>query len=248
MEIAGNWYGHYYGDDYSRLVKSILTPERTDAEVMFILGATKIPKTAKIVDIACGEGRHSLAFAKQGLDVLGLDLNEKFIEKARQEAKAAKIKAKFTVQDMRRPIGAGYDLALSAYNSFGFFSDEENEKMAADWVKCLKKGGLFLMDVWNRDAMVLKYRPSRTWPLEDEGEVAQTSVYDHVTGRVMTRYVFRAKNGDAREYMASFRMYTASELCGLLRRAGLEIVELFGSLSGGPYEWKSDRLVALARK
>ncbi len=86
-----------------------------------------MPAGSKILDLACGYGRHTIPLAKMGYDMTGLDYTEKFIQMAEEKAKEENLQIEFLVGDMRKiPFENHFAGVISYFTSFGFFSDEEN--------------------------------------------------------------------------------------------------------------------------
>ena len=245
MEDA-DWFERYYGEQYADSVRAMLTQERSEREVDFILRETRLEAPARALDLACGAGRHSLALARRGLSVTGVDRNARWIEDARAAADA--LDATFVVGDMREAFGGPYDLIVSLFHSFGFFRDAENEAMLEAWVERLRPGGWFALDVWNRDAMLRHWTPESEWAPSDDLRVHERREFDPLTGRITIHYTYHYASGDLYEYDASFRVYTYTELRDLLARAGLIVERVFGSLAGEPYSLEARRLVVFARK
>lgn len=242
-----DWYTTYYGEQYADSVRHALTAERSAAEVDFILRETRLEPPASIADVACGEGRHALAFATHGFDVTGVDQNESFLENARQRTLSG-VSARFIVGDMRAPVGGGYQLVTLLFHSFGFFSDAENRDLLVAWAARLAPGGWFVLDVWNRDAILRHFMPDREWQTPDGLTIRERQTFDLLMGRLTMRYTYRYPEGQTHEYDASFRLYTSTELRDLCLAAGLHVMATYGSLSGEPYTLDARRLVLFAQR
>lgn len=246
-----NWFADYYGQRYADSVRPMLTPERTRAEVEFIRRETGLEPPAAIADVACGEGRHALAWAGQRFAVTGVDLNTEFVERARQAAAAlpSEVPApRFVAGDMRQPFGGPYALVEILFHSFGFFSDEENRDVLRGWSERLPSGGWLVLDVWNRDAMIRNLQSERTWRAADDLEVREQYAFDPRTSRSAVHYTYTYADGRSYDYDASFRLYTYTELRDLLAGAGHAVTSVYGSLAGDPYTLDARRLVIFARK
>lgn len=241
------WYQRYYGEDYAASVASALSAERSAAEVAFILRETGAEPPAPVADIACGHGRHARLFAERGFAVTGVDQNAEYLRQARAGLPAGAT-ATFHQGDMRAATGGPYALALSLFHSFGFFSDEENGRMLQRWASALRPGGFFVLDVWNRDALLRRDTPGRTWQATDDLTVIERYAYDALSGRTTTHYTYRYRDGRSQEYDASFRLYTPAELRELFTAAGLAVTALYGSLTGDPYTLDAPRTVLFARR
>ena len=245
------WYAEYYGPRYADSVRAMLTPERSRAEVDFIRRETGLEPPAAIADVACGEGRHALAWAERGFAVTGVDLNAEFIERARtaqRETPATTAAARFEPGDMRQPIGGPYALVEILFHSFGFFTDDENRAVLRGWSERLVPGGWLVLDVWNRDAIVRNLQPERTWRTADDLEVREQYAFDPLTGRSAVHYTYTYADGRCYDYDASFRLYTFTELRDLLASAEMSVIAVFGSLAGDAYTLDARRLVVFARK
>ena len=242
-----DWFVAYYRGQYADSVRNLLTPERSLAEVEFILRETGLKPPAKLADVACGEGRHATILAARGFRVLGVDQNADFLAKARAATPAA-AQAEYVVGDMRQAIGGPYDLVLSLFHSFGFFSDAENARMLRAWGDRLTLGGQLVMDVWNRDRILRNFTPERTWQASHELRVTERNAFDPLTGRLSIHYIYAYEEGRQFTYDASFRLYTPPEVRALLLGAGIEVHAVYGTLTGEPYHLDAPRLVVFGRK
>jgi len=241
-----DWFADYYGEQYADSVRAMLTKERSEREVEFIVSETGLQPPARVLDLACGSGRHSLAFVRRGFSVTGVDRNVDWIEEARSAAGA--LDATFVVGDMREAFGGPYDLIVSLFHSFGFFDDTENQAMLEAWAERLRAGGWFALDVWNRDAMLRHWAPEYEWSPSEELRVREQRDFDPLSSRIAIHYTYRYASGPTHEYDASFRVYTYTELRDLLAHAGLSVERAFGSLTGDVYSLEARRLVVFARK
>lgn len=230
----------------------LLDPKRVedaDTEVAQIVELTRLPDGAAVLDMGCGLGRHSLAFARRGFNVTGVDFSSDYVQCAQQAAQEAGLTATFLQGDMRTYAhDKPFDLVASLFTSFGFFTDPEDDfraiqKMAGN----LKPGGRLIIDMMGKEILARIFRP-RDWYRASDGsiwieerELADDWCWVNVHQRVM-------KGADIREHKFGLRLYSAAELTMLLERAGLQEVRTFGSVRGTPYNHEADRLVALARQ
>ena len=82
------WFQSFFGEDYLEIYRDAFPVERTAAEVDGIASLLGLGEGARVLDLACGHGRHSIALAERGFDVTGYDLSEVFLERAREDAEA----------------------------------------------------------------------------------------------------------------------------------------------------------------
>src|ERR1051325_2703930 len=127
-----NWVRGFFGADYRDSVEKILTAERTAAEVSFVLASTGLRPPARVADFGCGHGRHVIEFARRGFDATGVDLNAGSLAIARSRVTPG-LSATFVEGDYREPPPGPFDLVISLFGSFGFASDEVNERTLIAW-------------------------------------------------------------------------------------------------------------------
>jgi SAM-dependent methyltransferase len=244
------WYREFFDDLYLRVYQPLEAPEQVRREVDFIVKALDLPAGAKVLDLCCGQGRHSLELARRGFQVVGVDLSEALLYAARKRAESEGLSVTFLHCDMREiDFADEFDAVINMFTSFGYLESEaEDEKVLGKVAQALKSGGKFLLDVVNRDRLVRDFQ-AREWHAADEGWlVLEERTFDHLSGRTETRWVCVARDGVRYERLSSVRLYTASELRTMLERAGLKVTNLFGDYDGSPYSWDSQRLIVVACK
>ena len=118
--------------------------EMFTSELMTFLN---LPIESKILDLACGKGRHSIFLNKMGYNVTGVDNSSKNIVNAK---KYENNKLNFTIHDMRDPLVDKFDLIVNLFTSFGYFDDfEDNLKTLMSIKLNLKKNGIAVIDFLN---------------------------------------------------------------------------------------------------
>ena len=126
------WYTSWFDTPFYH----ILYKERNDEEAkLFIDNITNylnIPKKAKVLDLACGKGRHSKYLNSLDYDVTGVDLSSNNIAYANQFANDT---LRFKVHNMANPIGESFEAIFNLFTSFGYF---ENEKDNLNTINAIK--------------------------------------------------------------------------------------------------------------
>ncbi|HEX2188182.1 MAG TPA: class I SAM-dependent methyltransferase, partial [Longimicrobiaceae bacterium] len=153
---GADWWDGYFDRDFVRIYRDFLTPERTLREVEGVLEVLDLPPGARVLDLACGWGRHSVELARSGFRVTGIDLSPTLLVRARKRAGAAGVEVEWVRGDMREPGRAGeFDAVLSLYSSLGYFlSDEEDLRVLRGAREALRPGGTFLLETMHRDHVV----------------------------------------------------------------------------------------------
>ncbi|MEX1008302.1 MAG: class I SAM-dependent methyltransferase [Acidimicrobiia bacterium] len=156
--------------------------EHTDFEVAALRTLLPDPP-ARVLDAACGVGRHSVRLAAAGYDVVGLDSSEFFLERAAETADDVGVSVQFVHGDIREiPYERAFDVALNLLTAWGYYDDEENQRALQSIADALRPGGRFVLELAHRDSLVARYA-SRDWSeLSDGTLVTQLREFDAVTG------------------------------------------------------------------
>ncbi len=241
------WWETFFGLDYLKQYEE--DAERTAGEVDAVEKILHLRKGARILDLACGAGRHSVELAKRGYAVTGYDLSEDLLKKARAAARNARLRIDFAHGDMRDLAYRGaFDAVISMFSSFGYFETmQDDRKVLAGVAHALKARGKFLLDRFNRESLAYEL-PQQGWRVGEDGSVIlQEDTFDVLRGRYDTRQIVIDREG-TREHLGSVRAYTLTELKDLLDGVGLHIHRVLGGLDLSPYRARSRRLVLYAVK
>jgi len=145
-KVPKRWFEDFFGADY--LVRYV-HPE-TDAQVEAIDKILHLRKGSRILDVACGSGRHTIGLAKRGYRMTGFDLSRALLAEARKSARLAQVKPTFVEGDMRRlRFTNAFDAAISMFTSFGYFdAPEEDREVLRGIARALHPRGKFLMEMF----------------------------------------------------------------------------------------------------
>ena len=241
------WWESFFGPDY--LKQYAPTADRTSAEVDGVEKILHLRKGARILDLACGGGRHAVELARRGYAVVGYDLSEDLLREARAAAKRARVKVTFVRGDMRDlPYRGAFDAVINMFSSFGYFETvEEDRVVLAGVARALKPRGKLVMERFNRESLAYEL-PLQGWRLGEDGSIVlQEDTFDVLRGRYDTRQIVIDREG-TREHRGSVRAYTLPELKDLFDAAGLHIHRVLGGFDLAPYRARSRRIVLYAVK
>ena len=135
-----DWYKNIWSMD----IQDMSWVEDTKQQVDFLIDRLELKGTERILDLACGFGRHSLEFARRGYDVTGVDITPAYIEYATRQAEKEQLHARFMCKDIREiDFDHEYDVIINmADGAIGYLeNDEENRKIFERIAKALRKGG-----------------------------------------------------------------------------------------------------------
>ena len=250
------WYKTFYDEHYLKEYAGGLTNERTQREVDCINRTLNLPQTApgatggaRILDLCCGHGRHTVELAAAGYSMVGQDLSASFLDLAKDAAAARDLQIQFVHADMREiPFEGEFDAVINMFTAFGYFDDVENQKVLDAVARALKPGGKFLIDLLNapriiRDLLV------QSWDELSDGTVVLTQRdYNLLTGNNEERRTYIAPDGSKREVDLTWRMYFYPEFVKMLNHAGLAPIQVFGNFDDSEYTLDSRRMIVLAER
>ncbi|MBN1212804.1 MAG: class I SAM-dependent methyltransferase [candidate division Zixibacteria bacterium] len=234
-------------DDYFYFYEDIITDEVTERQVLFLIRELELDQPRKILDLACGHGRHANRLAGLGHEVTGVDLTAGFLEAARREAEGKKLKVRYLQKDMREiSFDEEFDRVLLMFTALGYFSDEENFKVLENIHRALKPGGLLCFDTINRDLMLKNLRAHHITDKEGNLMLDRNS-FDPVSGYIHNHRTI-IRDGKRKDFKFSIRLYNATEISLILERAGFQTVKMYGTWDSGPLTDESWRMIVMAQK
>jgi len=159
----------WYRKIWSLEIKNMSWVEGTVRQVDFVEQVLGLKGNERILDLACGYGRHSLELVRRGYEVVGYDITKDYIDDANQQAENEGLNIHFYQKDIRDVQEEGFDVVLNlADGAIGYLeSDAENEKIFDVISRALKPEGLSLIDICNKD-YALKYFPQKTWEIGEK--------------------------------------------------------------------------------
>jgi SAM-dependent methyltransferase len=243
-EPAPDWWRTWFGPAYLSLYDDYLA-ERTPIEVDQLEVVLELQPPGRILDLACGQGRHGIELARRGYEVTGVDLSDYLLDVAAARARAAGVKLRLVKGDMREVLaGARFDVALSLFTSFGYFRDQRDDgKVLRAAAKMLSPGGRFLLEVMNGQREREQFEPKQ-WFAVGKTAVMEERQLDERGRRLVVRRTVSTPN--ARETdLHAIRLYSGPELEAALREAGFAHVRLYGDWNGEALTDSSTRVLAV---
>jgi SAM-dependent methyltransferase len=246
--LTRHWADDYYGDLYYESVADLLTSRLSGIEAALLLRMLEVGSGDRVLDLACGHGRHARAISPEVGLLVGIDRNPEYLARARDSG------AVLVQGDVRAlPLQAGtFDAVYSWYSSLFMYDDDENARCLAEAARLLRPGGRIL--VHHDNPLRLRRQPEQVaaWDMPGGGKVEESSRYDPETGRdTCTRRLTR-QDGSVLAGVAHLRYYTPEEWQELGGRCGLEITRITSTLQADrPAERLDDDapdLIALGRR
>ena len=245
------WYVDFFRSDYLNVYGHMFTEERAEKESAFVASVLDLKPGSSVLDLCCGQGRHSVNLAKRGFKVTGLDLNPDYVELAQQAARARNVAIETVAADMRNiPFENKFDAIVNMYSSFGYLESEaEDLKVLESAAKALKRGGSLLLDMLNREWAIDNYIQNDWHTGEDGTLYVERRDLDLASSRMHVHFIVVDPNGGRRESVGhNIRLYTLTEMTRLLDRVGLRLSKVFGGFDSEPYAISTRRMIIIAEK
>lgn len=217
-----NWFETWFNSKYYH----ILYKDRDDTEAeQFMDNLTQylnLPEASKIMDLACGKGRHAIYLNKLGYDVTGADLAGNSIEEA---SKCSNDSLHFIVHDMRYPTKEKYDAVLNLFTSFGYFDHEEdNLKTLLAIKESLTEYGFGVIDFMNVTQVINNLVPEETKEVDGIAFHLKRYVKD---GHICKEIDFEDQ-GNSYHFIEKVRALTLQDFENLMEQAGIYLLDIFG--------------------
>ena len=237
------WFRNWFGEEYLALYPHRDEREAREAVELFLDLA---PSTApsRILDLACGAGRHLRELRDVGFLAIGLDLSLTLLRSARSAAPADPL----VRGDMRElPFAdAAFDGLTSFFTSFGYFADPvDDRQVLREMERVLAPGGAFMLDFMNAARVRQELVPQDCREVAGKRIVQTREIAD---GVVVKRIRIEPSDGGmVRLFEERVRLYACDELVSLLAGVGLVTQHRFGDYQGAPFGEDSPRLILAGR-
>jgi SAM-dependent methyltransferase len=208
----------------------------------------------RVLDLACGYGRHALALARRGYQVVGVDITPCYIEDAKENAAREGLSAAFVLSDIRDvTFESEFDAVLNlADGAVGYLeSDEENLKMFDTIARALKPGGGHFLDVMNAE-YAERYFPKQGWEIGKQAFAISMFDWLPETRQAVfggADFVYGQPAQPPEIALGNpTRLYSRAELREIYAARGMEIIDTFSDYSGTPSDQHHIQLMLFARK
>lgn len=240
-----SWFEAWFDSPYYHMLYAHRNTAEADAFMQNVQRVLQLEPGSRILDLACGKGRHSKALAMQGFNVTGVDLSEQSILEAK---KMEGENLQFMVHDMRRPVAVNYyDAVLNLFTSFGYFTSVRDNSRTIDAVHAaLHPNGIFLIDYFNA------CKVQKAVEATPQGTVESGSVHFHwkktIEEGAVVKEIEVTDDGKSYQFCEHVQLFSLKDFAGLLQEK-FDIVKVFGDYTLAPFdEQNSDRLILSCRK
>ncbi|TRX41473.1 class I SAM-dependent DNA methyltransferase [Flavobacterium restrictum] len=220
--ITQSWFTSWFDSPYYH----ILYKERNYREAQLFMDTLthylNLPEKAKVLDLACGKGRHSIYLNQLGFDVLGADLSENSIAEASKNNNAT---LHFEVHDMREPFDKKYDAIFNLFTSFGYFENEADNLTTLKAIKeSLTEYGFAVIDFMNVNQVIDTLVPEETKTVD--------AIVFHIKRYLKDGHIYKEidfeDNGQQFHFTEKVRALTLADFQQMMDEAGIYLLDIFG--------------------
>jgi SAM-dependent methyltransferase len=243
------WWEDLFNEDFMRASAKV-NDEQVRREVTFIEDSLGVAAGGVVLDLGCGAGHHAVELASRGYGVVGYDLSLYQLALAADVAQERGQKINFLQGDMREmAFEEMFDGVFCWNTTFGYFEEDKNLAVAQRVFKALRPGGMFLIDVLNRDFAAAS-APQQVWYEGDSCVCMDDMSVDYISSRLRVKRSIILDDGRTKESLFSLRLYSLHELGKLLHEVGFRVTEASGhpATPGVFFGPNSPRIIMLAQR
>ncbi|MCP2026014.1 SAM-dependent methyltransferase [Flavobacterium sp. HSC-32F16] len=235
-----NWFTSWFDTPYYH----ILYKDRNYREAQIFMDNLthylNLPEKAKVLDLACGKGRHSIYLNQLGYNVLGADLSENSIAEA---SKNSNEHLHFKVHDMREPFEEKFDAIFNLFTSFGYFENDEDNLTTLKAVKeSLSEYGFAVIDFMNVTQVIETLVPEEIKTVDEIDFHIKRYVED---GHILKEIDFEDQ-GRKYHFTEKVKALTLKDFQDLMDEAGIYLLDIFGDYKLKKFhKTESERLIMI---
>lgn len=242
--MSRKWFQNWFNSPYYHILYSQRNDEEAEFFIDNLCAHLKPATDCRLLDIACGRGRHAVYLNKKGYDVTGIDLSHSSIKYAQQFENK---RLHFYVHDMRYLFYINYfDIAFNLFTSFGYFETQKDHVNALKtFRKSLKPDGTLVLDYFNSEKILRNLTRQETKHVDG----VDFHIGKHITNdKIIKSITFEHKSKDY-AFKEEVKAFSLDDFKELFRLSGFKVVNYFGDYHLNEYdEAKSDRLIFICKK
>jgi SAM-dependent methyltransferase len=238
------WFSTWFDSPYYHILYKSRDVKEAQLLIDNLTDLLKFSPEHRLMDLACGKGRHAIYLNQKGLDVVGLDLSQQSIEHAQQSQND---RLHFYVHDMREIFEErSFDFILNLFTSFGYLeTEQENIKSFQSAARSLKKGGVFVMDFFNTSVVIRDLVAFQEKEIEGINFRISKKIED---GFILKDIAFTV-NDHSYHFQEKVKAISLESFTQYFQAAGLSLKYLFGNYALAPFsEESSPRMIFVLEK
>jgi len=244
MDKKKEWFADWFDSPYYHILYGNRDMQEAEFFLKNLITRFDPKPDGKIIDLACGKGRHSIYLNSLGFDVTGVDLSEHSILAAKPFENS---KLHFEVSDLRAlNLNHKFDIALNLFTSFAYFDDlETDEKVLLQIKNILKPNGYLLIDFFNSAKVVASLIPYEM----KEKEGIRFDIIKKIENNKIVKSIEFSNNNTCYKFQEKVQALSLTDFEALFAKTGFTLIEKFGAYDLSPYNpLTSDRLILIVQK
>jgi SAM-dependent methyltransferase len=219
---TNNWYASWFDSPYYHILYKDRDYEEAQLFMDNITNYLNLPEDAKILDLACGKGRHSIYLNQLGYNVTGADLSENSIEQAKQHENDT---LHFEVHDMREPFEQKFDAIFNLFTSFGYFEHEsDNVKTLKAICESLTEYGFGVIDFMNVKHVIDNIVPEEVKTVDG----IEFNIKRYVIDNYIYKDIIFEDKGEHFHFTEKVKALTLQDFEMMMEEAGIYLLDTFG--------------------
>ena len=239
-----SWFANWFDSPYYHTLYKNRDEKEAQVFIDNLIDYLQIHKGSKLIDIACGKGRHAKYFNKKGMDVVGVDLSQNSINTAKKDENK---NLQFSVHDMGENYQENaFDVVTNLFTSFGYFENNKDEQKAINaMANNLKKEGILIIDFMNAKKVIANL------VLKEQKTI--NNIQFDITRQVKDGFILkdiRITDGkEQQQFQEKVKAITLADYSEFITNAGLKIIDIFGNYKLDNFDEEiSDRLILICKK
>jgi len=239
-----SWFVNWFDSEYYHTLYKNRDEKEAEFFIEKLVQYLSLKKRSKLLDIACGKGRHAKYFNSLGFDVVGVDLSSNSITTAEKDENET---LQFFIHDMRKIYQENrFDVVTNLFTSFGYFEKDEDEQKAINAMAInLKKDGILVIDFMNAKKVINNL-------IASEQKIIDSITFD-INRKVENQHIIKdihiSDSKTKHHFQEKVKALTLADFSDFIANAGLKIIDIFGNYKLEEFNAQtSDRLILICKK
>ena len=239
-----SWFATWFDSPYYHLLYKNRDEKEAQVFIDNLIEKLQLKKGSKLIDIACGKGRHATYFNKKEMNVVGVDLSPNSIASAKQNENN---NLQFSVHDMREVYKENhFDIVTNLFTSFGYFENKDDEQKAINaMAENLKSDGILIIDFMNIKKIIANLISSEKKTID--------SITFNIKRSVQNNHIIKdieiIDDNETQHFQEKVKAITLADFSTFVSNVGLNIIDIFGNYKLDDFDATiSDRLILICKK
>lgn len=246
--INNDWYTDFFQGLNCEMWERAVTPEWTRQEIDFLIGTLNVQPDARLLDIPCGFGRHTIELAKRGYQLTGVDISNDYVDQLTERILAERLLIQVLHGDiLTMDIGTAYDGAYCLGNSFGYVDYEGMNAFVEKVSNSLKPGARWVINSGMVAESILSHFPKTGHYVLGDLTMDIRNTYAIEESCMLTELTYFKGNQEEVHHFKHY-VYTLAEIKRLLKRHNLQTIAVYKSTDKLDFQLDDQQMYLVAEK